>query len=359
MRRRLLQAAAAALAAAALPARAQARAALISAFEITMQDFVRAERAGAAALAVTRKGRLVHAAGYGEADARALFRIASLSKPITATAVLRLVERGALALDESIWSRLGLGEPADARWKRVAILHLLQHTGGWTHAVGRDPMFATQATPESVLGEALRRPLDFAPGARHAYSNFGYFLLGRAIERASGMGYETFVQREVLEPIGILGLRVAPPEGRAAELVDAHSGWAGSAVDMARFARAFDERDSNPLLSRASVDVMHARPEGLAGHGAYGEPLATYYGCGWMVRPVGGPGQAYAWHDGSLADASALMVRGYDGTNWVALFNSRTGASGRLLSTGIERPLFRAASLASPWPDGDAFEEAR
>lgn len=354
MRRRLLQAAAAAL-----PARAQPVAPRISAFEITMQDYVRAERAGAAALAVTRKGRLVHAAGYGEADARTIFRIASLSKPITATAVLRLVEHGALALDESIWTRLGLAEPADARWKRVTILHLLQHTGGWAHAVGRDPMFAAQATPEGVLAEALRRPLDFAPGTRHAYSNFGYFLLGRAVERASGTSHEAFVQREVLEPIGIRALRVAPPEGRAAELVDAHSGWAGSAVEMARFARAFDERDSNPLLSRANVDLMHARPEGLAGLGADGTPLAAYYGCGWMVRPVGGPGQAYAWHDGSLADASALMVRGYDGTNWVALFNSRTGASGRLLSTGLERPLFRAAALLNAWPDGDAFEALR
>lgn len=359
MRRRLLQAAAAALAAAALPARAQPVAPRISAFDITMQDYVRAERAGAAALAVTRKGRLVHAAGYGDADARTPFRVASLSKPITATAVLRLVERGALPLDEPIWTRLGLGEAADARWKRVTILHLLQHTGGWAHAVGRDPMFAPGGTPEWVLAEQLRRPLDFEPGARHAYSNFGYFLLGRAIERASGMSYESFVQREVLEPIGIRGLRVAPPEGRAAELVDAHSGWAGNAVDMARFARAFDERDAHPLLSRASIDLMHARPEGSAGHGADGSPLAAYYGCGWMVRPVGGPGQAYAWHDGSLADASALMVRGYDGTNWVALFNSRTGANGRLLATGIERPLFRAAALQHAWPDGDAFGALR
>lgn len=359
MRRRLLQAAAAALAAAALPARAQPRAARIAAFEITMQDFVRAEQVGAAALAVTRKGRLVHAAGYGDAEARTLFRVASLSKPITATAVLRLVERGALALDESIWARLGLGEPADARWKRVSLLHLLQHTGGWVHAVGRDPMFAAQATPEAVLADALRRPLDFEPGTRHAYSNFGYFLLGRAIERASGVGYEAFAQREVLDPVGIRGLRIAPPEGRAAELVDAHSGWVGSAVDMARFARAFDDPSACPLLSRASYDLMHARPNGPAGIAPDGTPLAAYYGCGWMVRPVGGPGQAYAWHDGSLADASALMVRGYDGTNWVALFNSRTGASGRLLSTGIERALFRAAALQNAWPEGDAFEVLR
>ena len=61
----------------------------------------------------------------------ALFRIASLSKPITAVAVLQLVERHQLTLDAKVWDVLTWPEPSDARWTQVTIAHLLQHTGGW------------------------------------------------------------------------------------------------------------------------------------------------------------------------------------------------------------------------------------
>jgi len=70
-----------------------------------------------------------------------LFRIASISKPITVVTVLQLVERKKLAIDARVWDVLELPPPSDARWKRLIILHLLQHTGGWDRDKSFDPMF--------------------------------------------------------------------------------------------------------------------------------------------------------------------------------------------------------------------------
>src|SRR5207247_957030 len=103
----------------------------------------------------------------------------------------------------------------------------LQHTGGWDGAKSFDPMFRPlliarsvgvepPAGPEAVIRYMLGQPLDFDPGQRYAYSNFGYCLLGRVIEKASGRGYEDYVRQEVLAPLGIQSMRLGKtlPEGR-------------------------------------------------------------------------------------------------------------------------------------------------
>ncbi|MSQ53864.1 MAG: class A beta-lactamase-related serine hydrolase [Betaproteobacteria bacterium] len=339
------------------PVHAQPRAPRLAVFDVMMADFLREHRVADAALAITRKGRLVYARGFGAAQAASPFRIASVSKTLTAAAVLRLAERGTLSLETRAWELLGLDEPSDTRWKRVTILNLLQHTAGWDRDRSFDPMFGPRALPgpRELLREMLRRPLDFDPGVRHAYSNFGYFLLGRVIERASGTSYEAHLRRELLAPLGISGMHVDTTWGRDPLMLDAHSGWTGSAVDLARFARAFDDRDACPILKRASIDAMFARPEGAAGLDAEGRPAAAYYGCGWMVRPLGRLGQAHSWHDGSVAGSSALLVRGYDGSNWAALFNDRAAPDGRPLPAAIDRALHRTAAIVSQWPDTDEF----
>src|SRR5262249_41954251 len=114
-----------------------------------------------AALAVARDGKIVYARGFGYADKDkeepvappALFRIASISKPFTAVAILQLVERGKLKLDDRVFAVLHLKEPNDPkvkfdeRWKKVTIRQLLQHTGGWDRDKkdGIDPMFQSPA----------------------------------------------------------------------------------------------------------------------------------------------------------------------------------------------------------------------
>jgi len=377
-------------------------------FDDVMSTFMTDEQPPGAELAVTKDSRLVYARGFGVTayhgtDAvppSALFRIASVSKPITAVAVLQLIERGKLALSAGVWELLRLPEPADRRWKRVTIQHLLQHTGGWDRDEKFDPMFlsteiarALRVPPPAGAAEIIRymlgQPLDFDPGSRFAYSNFGYCLLGRVIETVSGAPYETYVQHEVLAPLGItrmrlgktlaaqraagevayygqnhygravmgvVGQRVSSPYGTwSLEAMDSHGGWLASAVDLVRFACAFDVPERCPILRPQTIETMFARPEGRAGYDENGTPKPVYYACGWSVRALGAPGRINTWHTGSLSGTSTLLVRRFDGKNWAVLFNMRTARDGRRLAVVIDPLIHRAADRVTHWPETDLF----
>jgi len=386
-------------------------------FDRLMESFVAGRGAPGASLAVSKGGRLVYARGFGHADpGRAgpvgpdsLFRIASLSKPLTAVAVLALVERGDLSLDDRVVDRLGPelvagGRPSvDLRWGDVTLQHLLQHRGGWDRGVSFDPMFRAvriarelgvepPAGPTDVIRWMLGEPLDFDPGGRYAYSNFGYCLLGRVIERAAGVPYEEAVARLVLRPLGVpadamrlgktlpagraprevtyfdgdrTGPSVFPPVGEQVpepygawnvEAMDAHGGWLATAPALLRVARALDGPGRAGGLRPGSVALMLERPPGDAGFEADGTPRATHYGLGWNVRPVEG-GRPTAWHTGSLPGTSTLLVRRSDGLSWAVLFNAREGADGEVFSRLIDPLLHRAADAVKAWPEGDLFDD--
>ncbi|NNF26831.1 MAG: serine hydrolase, partial [Gemmatimonadetes bacterium] len=178
-------------------------------------------------VAVAFDGRLVYARGYGVADvgtgedvkAEHRFRIASVSKPITAAAVMQMVERGELDLEDPAFDYLDhLDPPAgatpDSRLADITIRNLLEHAGGWDRDASFDPMFIPQqaadgvsapapASAETVIRFMLGQSLDFDPAARYAYSNFGYAVLGRIIESVSGTSYEDYMTSQFLAPMGI------------------------------------------------------------------------------------------------------------------------------------------------------------
>jgi N-acyl-D-amino-acid deacylase len=385
-------------------------------FDDLMTKFVRDYKVPGAALAVTRNGALVYARGFGYADRDAktpvqpnsLFRIASISKPFTAVAALRLVERGKLALDDRVLDRMELkpadvpGQKPDPRWGRVTVRHCLQHTGGWDRAKSFDPIgrprdvakvlgLDTPPGPVHVIRYMMGRGLDFDPGERYAYSNLGYLILGRIIETVSGHGYEPFVRYEVLSPLRIHRMQIgrAPVASRAAgevryyettgakadsiyppdrgakvpvadgamnvEGFEAHGGWIASAVDLVRFASAFDTPSKCPLLSEDVIREMWARPDGRAGYRRDKTPTATYYGLGWMVRPTANG--VTAFHSGLIGGTSTLMVRRADGLTWAVLFNADRTPGGDVLSGRIDAPLHDAAARVLAWPDTDQFEK--
>jgi CubicO group peptidase (beta-lactamase class C family) len=381
-----------------------------------LTSFVGQHHIPGAALAVTRRGQLVYARGCGFADVakheavqpQSLFRIASLSKPITAMAILKLMEQGRLKLENPILDYLpetpllSAKKRANHPWKNITIQQCLQHTAGWDSKASFDPMFRpiliakalkTQSPPSAnqIVSYMSTKPTDFPAGERYAYSNFGYCVLGRVIEHTSGQSYEQYVQEQVLKPISITSARLgktqlkdrAPGEVRyydedktgpsvfanhfqqtvptpygvwSLEALDANGGWIFSAVDLVRFISILDESDPTRFIQPATRKLLiTSRPTGSAGFTKSGEPKETFYGYGWLVRPARKADRANLWHQGALDGTSSLMVHRADDVDWAILFNTRQKVDGQLPAAAIENRIHEAINSIKHWPDTDLF----
>ncbi|MEO0734645.1 MAG: serine hydrolase domain-containing protein, partial [Bacteroidota bacterium] len=216
-----------------------------------VNDFLDRYDIPAASLAISRNGKLVYERAFGKADLAAtvatqphnLFRLASISKPITSMAVMKMIEEGEIALTDKVFGDGGLlaehnqlknASITDARIYDMTVQHFLEHTGGWDRDAncfpnptspypynfnGCDPIVAplhvtqtngTQnpATEEDLITFLLEKGLDFTPGTRYAYSNIGYLVLGEILEEVSGMSYERYVQSKLMEPLGICDMHI-------------------------------------------------------------------------------------------------------------------------------------------------------
>ena len=383
-------------------------------------QFINHHEIPGAAVSITRNGRLVYANGFGWADreskipvkADSLFRIASISKPITAVAIMQLVESEQVKLTDPFTKHLRYmalyrRHPGfDARIERITIADLLRHSGGWDRARSFDPMGLDghlrvarslgkrpPLKPRDIIRFMFRHPLQFGPGTDYAYSNFGYLLLGKIIEDVTGQSYEAYVKAHVLAPIRVTQTQVGrmplelralkevryydhrqrtapapfgPQRGktvpytyaRPIEVMDAHGGWISSAVDLARFATAFDNPKQCPILKPSSIESMFARPPGKLGYDADGNPKAAFYALGWSVRPTGNR-RMNTWHTGSIQGTATLLVRRHDGFNWVVLFNTSRNAKGQSLGSIIDREMHGLINSVKYWPDRDLFQSLR
>src|SRR5687767_7780756 len=384
-------------------------------YDQSIRDLMRKYAIPGGAVAVVRDGKLFYARGFGYANVEnktpvqpdALFRIASVSKPITSAAIMKLVEEGKLTLDDRVAPFIAHLTPAegatvDPRWEQITIRHLLDHTGGWDRAKpngGFDPIdrpaiaAAAVNAPAPASSETLVRymkgmPLDFNPGERFAYSNFGYIILGRVIERLSGMPYKEYVRTRVLAPVGAnrtqqgrsrmndalpdevkyyrpgaslnwpMVTSVFPAEGVVPlnyggfylEAGDASGAWVSSTIDLLRFVNGVDGRDTPPdILSPQTVAEMTNNGTTVCTDGT-----CSYSG-GWFVRPV--QSGATWWHGGDNPGAKALLVRSYySNTSWVALFN--TAAPNSLVSE-LETALWSALAGVTSFPVHDLFSGFR
>jgi N-acyl-D-amino-acid deacylase len=143
--------------------------------------------------------------------------------------------------------------------------------------------------------------------------------------------------------------------------MDSHGGWIASAVDLARFAVAFDTPSRCKVLNERSIQTMIARPGGLAGYRHDGKRRDAFLGCGWIVRSQPGKGKAVTWHTGSLSGTASLLVRRHDldGLNWAVLFNTDSSPEGQSLAELIDPLVHRAAAKVKKWPACDLFEKYR
>ncbi|MES2521278.1 MAG: serine hydrolase domain-containing protein [Gemmatimonadota bacterium] len=389
----------------------------MASYDQAITAFMRELAIPGGAVAMMRDGKLIYARGFGYADVAnktpvqpdALFRIASVSKTITATAIMKLVEEGKLTLDDRVAPSIAHltaapGATVDPRWEQITIRHLLNHAGGWDRNKpngGFDPIdrpaiaAAAVNAPAPASGETLIRymkgmPLDFNPGEKFAYSNFGYIILGRVIERASGMPYKDYVRERVLQPVGanrtqqgrsrmahaiadevsyysppsssvnaLLMPSVFPGEGLVPltyggfhlEVSDASGAWLSSTVDLLRLVGGIDGKPTRPdILSAALVAEMTANGAAVCVNGA------CHYGAGWFVRPT--QGDANWWHGGSMPGATAMLVRTHNNVAWIGLFNGRTVVPVNSESR-LDQVLWSAFAGVTSFPAIDLFSTFR
>jgi CubicO group peptidase (beta-lactamase class C family) len=330
----------------------------------------------ALSLAIAKDGRLVFAKAYGLADQAAgtpadtssLFRVASVSKPITSVAIQLLVEQGALGLDDRVFGPGGhLGTLYGTQWnasplpasyqalQQVTIRHLLTHTaGGWQND-GSDPMFTHPAMTQAELitWTLDNRPLANAPGTRHAYSNFGYCVLGRVIEAVTGQGYADWVRANLLGPVGAGEMTIAGdtlasrlanevvyysstenPYGMQVARMDAHGGWLATPTDLVRLAVRVDGFATKPdVLSGPTIAAMTT--PWAPGEG---------YAMGWAVN-----GLNNWWHDGSLPGTRSMLVRTSGGFTWAAMTNTRDNG------VDLDALMWDVVNAVTAWPSYDLF----
>ena len=324
-------------------------------------------------MSIVKDGKLVYAHGFGYADVEAqqlvepgnLFRIASVSKLITATAIMKLVEKKAISLDSKVFGPTAIlkdpvfNKVVDKRLYNITVRHLLAHAGGWSLTYG-DPAFNSlvvlektgesgAATMDSYCRFVAGRKLHFEPGTRSSYSNMGYMFLGKVIEAVSGRKYEEYVREEVLKPIGITDMHIGrsylpdrrinevkyyeseespmipaydgsgrmvpkPYGGNPIELLGPAGGWIASSVELARLMVLIDGLRSVPdMFSQSLINQMVVKEKTKG-------PL------GWKVVKDNGD-----WiRTGSMAGTSAIMKRQSNGFSWVVIINSSSWKGPRL-----------------------------
>lgn len=333
-----------------------------------IMKFMRKWQIKGASLAVTRNDSLLYAKGYGWADEEEgivmepghILRMASVSKLLTAVGIMVLQDRDSLSIKDTVFGPGGILDTpyfndlvkCDKNYKKVTIEHLLRHQVGFR----RDPLFSSvdvknqlgldhAPTKEDYYGIVLSRRLRWVPGTSQKYSNFGYLLLSEIIEKVSGMPYEEFMKKEVLEPAGCFDMHIGGiyyEDKRANEVryythegdgkyIEEYTGngnmvercyggtnlpllsgagaWCGSTAEIARLVASID---GDPGV------------EDIISHESFLQMIEYFdentFSLGWNdTTPAKG------WNrTGTLAGTSALVRYYPDGECWIMITNTST-----------------------------------
>ncbi|MGQ9621496.1 MAG: serine hydrolase domain-containing protein, partial [Bacteroidales bacterium] len=366
-------------------------------FERTIKYFLRKWNIVGASVAIARNGKLIYARGFGYADSTTCepvqpfsrFRIASISKLITAVAIMKLQEEGKLSIHDRVFGPDGIlndpfySIPRDKRVYSITVAHLLAHEGGWTTRFG-DQMFMpfvvakemgipVPVDTKTIVRFALNKKLHYTPGTGRSYSNLGYAVLGLVIEKITGMPYSDYCRKNILEPCGIYDMYMArnlksekipyevtyyePPDainkpsvygtdemvpasygGNDIEALGAAGAWVSTAPDLLKFVLHVDGIEGRrDILSNESVEFMT-------------DTRNNYAPLGWKATVYNGTW----WRTGSFPGSFGMIKRQPDGVVWVLLMNTSTW-NGPEISTETNYYMTRALAHVRKWPERDLF----
>lgn len=278
------------------------------------------------AIAIAKDGRIVHEAAFGFADVanqqRATihtpYPLASVTKPFVATALMHLAETKRVDLDQPASRYAGGWVPSTDRY---TLRQLLNHTSGLpTYATIR---WSGEPSPAGDLATMFRH-YGFAahpPGVVSEYSNLGYGLLGHIVAEQSGTSLATYLDREVIRPLGLRDTTMiesgdapagaarkydtdAKPLPETANDTPGAGNLYASVHDLVRFGMFHLDERSSPLLSRAAKEQMQTHVEPGALYPYYN---SSHYGLGWYFRTLP-DGARVVWHEGGMPGASSLLV---------------------------------------------------
>ena len=341
----------------------------LHAMDSIMQRYLKRWEIHGAQLAISRHDSLLYARGFGYADKDRqipmepsyIMRMASVSKLVTATGIMKLRDMGKIRPSDKVFGPKGIlndtfyvNSIRDKRYFDITVEQLLRHKAGFTNYAG-DAIFSTRyimqqnhlTTPpdhRTLLRIVLRRHLGYTPGTAQRYCNIGYTLLSLIIEKRTGMSYENFMQRYVLNPAGCYDFHIAgnylkdrrknetvyymhsssvpvPEFNNSGRMVVRCYGendittalgagaWVASAAELCRLVASIDgDRTVPDVISPQAVKLM---TQEMPDH---------QFSLGWNFTPRNRP-----WiRTGSLVGTSALVLRYPDGECWVFITNTST-----------------------------------
>ena len=370
----------------------------LKALDKKVTNYMRKWQMKGASLAITRSDSLVYAKGYGWADEekeiemtpRHILRMASVSKLITASGIMVLHDRGELDINDLVFGPEGILNDStitalikDKSYYKITVEHLMRHQAGFR----RDPLFSSRDVmhqlqldhapeAEDFYKVVLNKRLKFAPGSWQSYSNFGYLLLSQIIEKVSGMPYDEFIRKEVLEPAGCYDMHIAgiyyedkrdnevryythEGDGKYIEeyndsnvmvercyggnnitMLSGAGAWCGSPAEIARFVASIDGRPEVPdIISKESVELMT---------GYYNKDT---FSLGWNDTH---PDKGWS-RSGTLSGTTALVKLFPDGECWVFISNTSTWKGPR--QANYTNELFKSCrkSFSNKLPQRDMF----
>jgi N-acyl-D-amino-acid deacylase len=376
-------------------------------FDVAMANLLNNFDIPGGQLAITYQGRLVYSRGFGHADSttntvvcpNSIFRIASLSKQITAITIMHLYEQGRVGLNDTVFGSNGiLPDPIyqtilDPLIYGITVKHLLSHQGGWDRDISGDPEHNSYAIAiamgvpppannETIIQYTLsQQMLDFAPGTSAKYSNLGFNILGEIIEKITNQNYETYVRDTILAPLGITDMHSAksllinkypnevnyydylgapyvpsvfnnnllvpmPYSGSKChmEVRAAAGGWVASAQDLCKLLCAVDLYPTKPdILLPATINTM-VQPTNQQ---VYSAP----YALGWWINTV----DNNWYHTGLLHGTMTYQCRRNDQINYALLVNSRPDLYTAQYNA-LNNLVRSIVPLITSWPAFDLFD---